>query len=121
RRLVNMVMLGLSALSILVAIVPLVMVLGWVAVQGFPALHLDFFTKLPGPPDDPHTGFANGIVGTLVLLGIAGVISVPVGIGAGIYLSEFGGSTYNTVVRFATDVLSGVPSISIGVFAYALL
>jgi phosphate transport system permease protein len=114
-------MLGLAGLSILVAVVPLILVLFWVAVQGFPALNLDFFTKLPGPPDDPHTGFANGIVGTLVLIAIAGLISVPVGIGAGIYLSEFGGSKFNTLIRFATDVLSGVPSISIGVFAYAWL
>jgi phosphate transport system permease protein len=121
RRLINRLMLGLAGLSILAAIVPLVFVLFWVAIQGFPALNLDFFTKLPGPPDDPHTGFANGIVGTLVLIAIASLISVPVGIGAGIYLSEFGGSKFNTAIRFATDVLSGVPSISIGVFAYAWL
>lgn len=121
RRVVNRLMLALCVLSIGVALVPLALLLGWVALQGFPALNLDFFTKLPGPPDDPHTGFANGIVGTLVLLGIASLISVPVGIGGGIYLSEFGGSRMNTVIRFATDVLSGVPSITIGVFVYAWL
>ena len=121
RRLVNRVMLGLATLSILVAVVPLVLLLAWVAIQGIPALNVDFFTKLPGSPDDPHTGFANGIVGTLILLAIAGAISVPVGIGAGIYLSEFGGNKTNTLFRFATDVLSGVPSITIGVFVYAWL
>jgi phosphate transport system permease protein len=114
-------MLTLAVLSIVVALVPLLLLLSWIAIQGFPALNLDFFTKLPGPPDDPHTGFANGIVGTLILLGIASLISVPVGIGGGIYLSEFGGSKMNTLIRFATDVLSGVPSITIGVFVYAWL
>src|SRR5215212_4149391 len=108
RRLVNRVMLGLATLSIVVAVVPLVLLLSWVAIQGVPALNIDFFTRLPGSPDDPHTGFANGIVGTLILLAIAGAISVPIGIGAGIYLSEFGGNKTNTVLRFATDVLSGV-------------
>ncbi len=121
RRLVNRVMLTMAAISILVVVAPLILVLAWVTMQGLPALNLDFFTRLPGSPDDPHTGFANGIVGTLILLAISSLISVPVGIGAGIYLSEFGGSKFNTVLRFATDVLSGVPSISIGVFVYAWL
>jgi phosphate transport system permease protein len=121
RRLVNRVMLGLATVAILVAVVPLVLLLAWVAIQGVPALNIDFFTRLPGSPDDPHTGFANGIVGTLILLAIASAISIPVGIGAGIYLSEFGGNKTNTVLRFATDVLSGVPSITIGVFVYAWL
>src|SRR5438105_1636999 len=91
RRWVNRLMLGLAGCAILVAVVPLLFVLGWVALQGLPALNLDFFTQLPGPPDDPHTGFANGIVGTAILLAIASLISVPIGLGAGIYLSEFGG------------------------------
>lgn len=121
RRLLSRVMLGMVTLCIAAALVPLLFILGWVALKGLPALNLDFFTMLPGSPDDPHTGFANGIVGTLVLLGIAASISVPVGVGAGIYLSEFGGSKFSTVIRFATDVLSGVPSITIGVFAYAWL
>ena len=121
RRITNTVMLGLSWLSIVITIIPLVLVLVWVALQGFSALNLDFFTRVPGPPDDPHTGFANGIVGTGILLVIASLISVPVGIGAGIYVAEFGGSKLNTLIRFAVDVLSGVPSITIGVFVYALI
>jgi phosphate transport system permease protein len=109
---------GLIVLAVLAAVVPLLLILGWVALKGVGALNLDLFTRLPGSPDDPHTGFANGIVGTLVLVGIASLISVPVGIGAGIYLSEFGGNKTNTVIRFATDVLAGVPSITIGIFIY---
>lgn len=121
RRIFSRVMMAVVMLCIVAALVPLLFILGWVALKGLPALNIDFFTRLPGPPDDPHTGFANGILGTLVLLAIASAISVPVGVGAGIYLSEFGGSRFSTVIRFATDVLSGVPSITIGVFAYAWL
>jgi phosphate transport system permease protein len=119
RRLTDRLMFTLIVLAILVAVVPLLFILSWIALKGLGALNLDLFTRLPGPPDDPHTGFANGIVGTLIVVGIASLISVPVGIGTGIYLSEFGGSKTNTVLRFATDVLSGVPSITIGVFVYA--
>jgi phosphate transport system permease protein len=121
RRVRNAIMTGLIWGSALISVIPLIAVLGWVFWQGLPALNLDFFTRLPGPPDDPQQGVANGIVGTLELLGLAGLISVPVGVGAGIYIAEFGGSRLNTVLRFATDVLSGVPSITIGVFIYALV
>src|SRR5438105_1679238 len=114
RRIINRLMLTLAVLAIAVTLVPLVLLLGWVALQGLPALNVDFFTKLPGPPDDPHTGFANGIVGTLVLIAIAGLISVPVGIGAGIYLSQFGRRTSTTAIRFASHVPSADPAISIG-------
>ena len=121
RRVRNRIMEGLFVLATIIALIPLVAVLSWVFVQGITALNLDFFTKLPGPPDDPQQGVANGIVGTLQLLGLAGLLSIPVGVGAGIYISEFGGSRFNTILRFATDVLSGVPSITLGVFVYALI
>ena len=121
RRLINRIMLALATLALAITVVPLLFVLGWVTLQGLPALNLAFFTQVPGPPDDPNTGFANGIAGTGILLLIASLISVPIGIGAGIYLSEFGGSKFNTLIRFATDVLSGVPSITMGVFVYAVL
>jgi phosphate transport system permease protein len=121
RRARSLVMSGLFWAATGAAVIPLVAVLLWVFLQGLPALNVAFFTRLPGPPDDPNQGVANAIVGTLELLGIAALISVPVGLGAGIYIAEFGGSRTNTVLRFATDVLSGVPSITIGVFVYALL
>jgi len=113
RRARSLVMSGLFWAAALAAVIPLVAVLLWVFLQGLPALNIAFFTKLPGPPDDPNTGFANGIAGTAILLAIASAISVPIGVGAGIYLAEFGGSKFNTLIRFATDVLSGVPSITI--------
>jgi len=121
RRVRSNVMLGLVYVAVAATLIPLLAVLTWVFVQGLPALNVDFFTKLPGPADDPHQGVANSIVGTVQLLGIASLISVPLGVGAGIYIAEFGGSRYNTLLRFATDVLSGVPSITIGVFVYALV
>jgi phosphate transport system permease protein len=121
RRARSLVMSGLFWTATIAAVIPLVAVLWWVFLQGLPALNVAFFTKLPGPPDDPNQGVANAIVGTLELLGIAGLIAVPIGVGAGIYIAEFGGSRYNTILRFATDVLSGVPSITIGVFVYALV
>ncbi len=121
RRVRSSVMLGLIYAAVVATLIPLLTVLTWVFIQGLPALNWDFFTQLPGPADDPHQGVANSIVGTVQLLGIASLISVPLGVGAGIYISEFGGSRYNTLLRFATDVLSGVPSITIGVFVYALV
>lgn len=121
RRARSLVMSGLFWAATVAAVIPLLAVLLWVFLQGLPALNVAFFTQLPGPPDDPNQGVANAIVGTLELLGIAGLISVPIGVGAGIYIAEFGGSRYNTILRFATDVLSGVPSITIGVFVYALV
>ncbi|HMA38108.1 MAG TPA: phosphate ABC transporter permease PstA [Chloroflexia bacterium] len=121
RRVRSAIMIGLIWLAALVSVIPLLAVLGWVFFQGLPALNVDFFTQLPGPPDDPHQGVANGIVGTVELLALASLISVPIGVGAGIYIAEFGGSRYNTLLRFATDVLSGVPSITIGIFVYAVV
>src|SRR5215212_3265207 len=121
RLLMNRVMFGLVSLAIGITVIPLILVLLWVTLQGLPALNLNFFTQVPGPPDDPNTGFANGIAGTAILLAIASAISVPIGVGAGIYLAEFGGSKFNTLIRFATDVLSGVPSITMGVFIYTVV
>ena len=121
RRARSLVMSGLFWAATIAAVIPLLAVLLWVFVQGLPALNVAFFTKLPGPRDDPNQGVANAIAGTLELLGIAGLIAVPIGVGAGIYIAEFGGSRYNTILRFATDVLSGVPSITIGVFVYAVI
>ncbi len=121
RRITNTIMLGLFGAATLVAVVVLFGVLGFVLVQGGSALNLDFFTKLPKPVGEPGGGMANAIVGTLILLAIASVIALPVGIGAGVYLSEFGGGRLGTGVRFVTDVLTGIPSITIGIFAYTVV
>ena len=89
--------------------------------HGLPALRPGFFVHMPKPVGEPGGGMANAIVGTLILVGIAGAIALPVGIGAGIYLAEFGESRLASALRYAVDVLGGVPSIVVGVAAYGLI
>ena len=99
----------------------LVWVLAYVALKGYSALSWTFLTDTPpGNPSDPGGGFANGIVGSLIIVGIATVIAVPVGIGAAIYLSEYGGDRFAGLVRFLTDVTLGIPTIVVGAFVYAV-
>lgn len=114
-------MLGLSGAGALVAVAFLFGVLGYVLVQGVSALSLEFFLHLPKPVGEPGGGMANAIVGTSILLAIASAIALPIGIGAGIYLAEYGGGRLGTAVRFTTDVLTGIPSITIGIFAYTMV
>jgi phosphate transport system permease protein len=110
-----------SAFATLVALVPLVMVLYYVLSHGLPALNLEFFTHLPKPVGERGGGMGHAIVGTLVLVGLASAVGLPVGILGGIYLAEFGKNRFASGVRFAADVLSGVPSIVIGTFVYAMV
>ncbi len=122
RRLANTLMLGLVGGATLLAIAVLLAILGYVVVQGGSALTPAFFTQTPGPVGEVGGGMANAIVGTLILVGFAALLGLPVGIGAGVYLAEYGGdSRLATVIRFTTDVLTGIPSITIGLFAYTLL
>lgn len=110
-----------ATIATVLAIVPLGLVLYYVAAQGLPALNLAFFTQLPKPVGEAGGGMANAIVGTLMLIGLASAIGLPIGILGGIYLAEFGNNRFGWAVRFAADVLSGVPSIVIGVFIYAVI
>ena len=110
----------LCAAAVLLALVPLFFVFFYVVQQGFSSLNLDFFTKMPKPVGEAGGGMANAIVGTLVLIAIAGAIAIPVGIIAGVYLSEYGKKKFASLVRFTADILNGVPSIVIGIFAYGL-
>jgi phosphate transport system permease protein len=104
------------------ALVPLASVLYYVVARGIGGLSWDFFTALPGPVGEPGGGMANALVGSLELVALAGVMGVPVGIMAGVYLAEFAGEgRLGKAVRFAADVVSGVPSITIGIFVYGLL
>lgn len=121
RKIANAVMLGLTGLATALAVLFLFAVLGYVIIQGGSAINLAFFTQLPKPVGEPGGGMANAIVGTLILLAIASVIALPIGIGAGVFLSEYGSGRLGTTVRFVTDVLTGIPSITIGIFAYTLL
>ena len=112
-------MTGLTFFCAVLAIVPLVAVLGYVIIQGISQLNANAFTQLPPPPLVEGGGFGNAILGTLLMVGIGALISIPFGVMAAIYLSEFSGGKIAYWIRFATNVLSGVPSIIVGVFAYA--
>lgn len=116
-RIVALFCLACSALSISI----LALLLGYVVYQGVSALNLDFFTRLPTPVGEPHGGMLHSIVGTLLLIGIASAIGVPIGIATGLYLAEYGASRYAKTVRYLTDVLNGLPSIVMGLVAYQLL
>jgi phosphate transport system permease protein len=121
RKLVNMLMHAASAFSVLLAATALLAVLGYVLLNGFSALNTDFFLRLPTPVGIPGGGVANAIVGSMIVIGLATLFAVPIGLGAGIYLSEFGDNWFGDLVRYLADVLSGVPSIVVGIFAYALI
>jgi phosphate transport system permease protein len=108
------------AASVVLALVPLGLILFFVVRQGLPALGPAFFTQMPKPVGEPGGGMANAMVGTLILLGLAAALAVPVGIVSGVFLSEYKGSRLGSTVRFAADVLNGVPSIVIGIFAYSV-
>ncbi len=111
----------LCGASVAVALVPLFFVFFYVVQQGFSSLSWDFFTKMPKPVGETGGGMANAILGTLVLIGIASVLAIPVGLISGIYLSEYPKTGLASAVRFTADVLNGIPSIVIGIFAYALV
>ena len=122
RTLFGLFMSGVAGLFTIMAIVPLFIILSYLLTKGISSLRLQVFTELPPPPLVEGGGFGNAILGTVIMVGIGGLISVPIGIMAAIYLSEFGnGSKLAEWIRFATNVLSGVPSIIIGVFAYSAI
>lgn len=111
----------LSGLCFVITVVPLVAVLGFVISKGGSRISLDLFTELPPAAGLTGGGISNAIVGTLLIVGIATAISVPFGVSAAVYLAEFSTPKLARGIRFATDVLNGVPSILMGVFAYAIL
>ncbi|MGH9364374.1 MAG: PstA family ABC transporter permease, partial [Thermoanaerobaculia bacterium] len=120
RRVLSNVVVGLCSLAVLIALVPLALVFLYVIQQGLSSLNWDFFTKMPKPVGEPGGGMANAIVGTLMLIAIGSGVAVPIGLIAGVYLSEYGRKGFATAVRFTADVLNGIPSIVIGIFAYGL-
>ena len=121
RKAVNAVMLTLTGLCTLLAVGTLVFILGYLFEHGGRSLTWDFFTKLPTPVGETGGGMANAMLGSAKLLLLASCIGVPIGFLGGVYLAEFGRSTFSFVVRYTTDLLNGVPSIVIGVFAYTLI
>jgi len=122
RRYKNNAMLALLVLATILALIPLFAVLGYVTKNGITAINLDFFTNLPKPLGQPGGGMANAIVGTLTMVGIGSLIGIPTGILTAIYLSEYDRTSwFSTTVRFTTDVLTGIPSIIIGIFVYTVV
>ena len=118
RKLLSSCFVAFCGLSVLIALVPLALILFFVVSQGIQALNLDFFTQTPKPVGENGGGMANSIVGTLILTALGSLFAVPVGILSGVYMSEYAGSRFAAVIRFAADTLNGVPSIVIGIFAY---
>jgi phosphate transport system permease protein len=121
RRLSNGLALGLITTAALIVTVPLFLILGTVVYHGAAGLNWAFFTQIPKPVGEIGGGMANAIVGSIMLLGLASLIGVPLGIGAGVFLAEYGRNKWGNIVRFTSDVLNGVPSIVIGITAYALV
>jgi phosphate transport system permease protein len=121
RRIVNVVMLGMTAVFTAVSVSILFFVLGYLVVNGGRSLNVAFFTELPRPAGEAGGGMANALVGSAKLLGIAATTGLPVGFLAGLYLSEFAGRRSAAIVRYAADLLNGMPSIVIGIFVYSLV
>jgi phosphate transport system permease protein len=121
RRLKNIGFVVASVLASVLVLAPLVSIFGYLVYKGVGSVNLAFVTHLPKPVGEEGGGMANAIVGSLMILGLGSLIGVPLGIGAGIYLAEFGRGRFVTLVRFTADVLNGVPSIVVGIAAYALV
>ena len=121
RRVVNQLMVGVMYLAAVLAVLPLLLILYHLVRQGASALSLHFFTRLPAPPGVGGGGMANAVVGTLILVGLASAIGLPIGIGAGLYLAERRGTRLAIATRFLSDVLNGLPSIVMGIFAWQFL
>lgn len=121
RSLVNRAALGACYLAALLVVLPLVLIVWHLVAKGLPALNLDFFLHMPKPVGESGGGMANAIVGTLIVVGMGGLIAIPLGMAAGVYLAEYGHGRFAMLVRYTTDVLSGVPSIVVGVVAYGLV
>ena len=121
RRSVNVVMLGLTAVCAAVTVAALLFILAYLLYQGGSSLNIAFFTKLPTPVGEAGGGMANALVGSAKLLALAAAIGIPLGFMAGLYIAEFASPMPAFALRYATDLLNGVPSIVIGIFAYTLV
>jgi len=114
-------MTGLVAALSFLAVLALVLILGDIVAKGASSLDWNFFTRNPVPAGQTGGGVANAIVGTAIIVGLAGLIGLPVGIGTGLFLAEYGSGRLGWIVRFLADVLNGTPSIVIGIFAWSWL
>jgi len=121
RKITNVIMLVLTGVAAFSAIIPLAWIIGYVTQQGASFLSLDFFTRLPTPVGVPGGGVANALLGSAITVGLASLMAIPVGLLAAIYVAYHPNTPLGIAVRFGTDVLSGVPSIVVGIFAYTIV
>ena len=121
RRIMDRAMTGVAVLTVIVVLVPLVAIFGYLVYRGIGSINWAFLTQTPKPVGEEGGGMANAIVGSVFILGLASLLGVPLGIGAGIYLAEYGRNRFGDAIRFTADVLNGVPSIVIGIVAYAIV
>ena len=121
RRIANQGATAFAVLAAILVLVPLLAIFVYLLIKGIGSVNLAFLTQTPKPPGETGGGMANAIVGTGLILAVASVIGLPLGIGSGIYLAEYGRNRFGDLIRFTADVLNGVPSIVIGIAAYSLV
>jgi len=121
RRLTDHAVTAFSVGASLAVIVPLLAIFGYLVMKGIGSINLAFLTQTPKPVGEPGGGMANAIIGSGIILVLASIIGIPLGVGAGIYLAEFGRNKFGNAVRFTADVLNGVPSIVVGIAVYGLI
>jgi phosphate transport system permease protein len=121
RRGVNNLVTGAAVSAVILVLLPLIAVFGYLVYKGIGSINWAFLTQTPRPPGEAGGGMANAIAGSVLILAIGSVVGVPIGIGAGIYLAEFGRNRLGDLIRFTSDVLNGVPSIIVGIVAYGLV
>src|ERR1700690_2385873 len=121
RRITDHAMTGVAVLTVILVLVPLFAIFAYLVYRGIGSVNWAFLTQTPKPVGEAGGGMANAIVGSVFILALASILGVPVGVGAGIYLAEYGHNRFGTAIRFTADVLNGVPSIVIGIVAYAIV
>src|ERR1700677_4159264 len=121
RRITDRVMTGVAVLTVILVLLPLFAIFTYLVYRGVGSINWAFLTQAPKPVGEVGGGMANAIVGSMLILGLASILGVPLGVGAGIYLAEFGRNRFGDVIRFTADVLNGVPSIVVGIVAYAIV
>ena len=120
-RITDHVMTGVAILTVILVLVPLFSIFAYLVYRGIGSIDWAFLTQTPKPVGEAGGGMANAIVGSVFILGLASILGVPIGVGAGIYLAEFGRNRFGDAIRFIADVLNGVPSIVIGIVAYSIV
>src|SRR5215467_6299345 len=121
RRIMDSMATGAAVLAVILVLAPLAGIFAYLIYMGIGSLNLAFFTHTPAPPGEVGGGMANAIAGSIYILFLASIAGVPIGIGAGIYLAEYGRNKVGNIIRFTADVLNGVPSIVIGIVAYGIV